>query len=83
MTPSGYYSRKNGEWVKFEGDSLLHCPEMILRHLRYLDWIPSYLHPDTQVSLRVEMEKARSQSDVPGYIYTFEIRGILIPSFGS
>jgi len=56
MTPSGYYSRKNGEWVKFE------------------DWIPSYLHPDTQVSLRVEMERARSQSDVPGYIYTFEIR---------
>jgi hypothetical protein len=24
------------------------------------------------------MEKARSQSDVPGYIYTFEIRGTLI-----
>jgi hypothetical protein len=56
MTPSGYYARQNGEWVKFE------------------DWIPAYLCPDTQVSLRVEMEKARSQSDVPGYIYTFEIR---------
>lgn len=40
-----------------------------------LDWIPSYLQPDTQVSLRVEMEKSRSRSDVPGYIYTFEIRG--------
>jgi hypothetical protein len=23
MTPSGYYSRKNGEWVKFEGEG---CP---------------------------------------------------------
>jgi len=50
-----------------------------MRRLRYLDWIPSYLHPDTQVSLRVEMEKSRSQSDVPGYIYTFEIRGMLVP----
>jgi len=56
MAPSGYYSRKNGEWVKFE------------------DWIPAYLQAETQVSLRVEMEKARSHSDVPGYIYTFEIR---------
>ncbi|KAF9456516.1 hypothetical protein BDZ94DRAFT_1229487 [Collybia nuda] len=37
-------------------------------------WIPHYLQPDTQVALRVEMEKARSQSDVHGYIYTFEIR---------
>jgi hypothetical protein len=56
MSPSGYYSRKNGEWVKFE------------------DWIPSYLQAATQVALRIEMEKARTQSDVPGYIYTFEIR---------
>jgi hypothetical protein len=56
LGPSGYYARKNGEWVKFE------------------DWIPPYLQSETQVSLRVEMEKARSQSDVHGYIYTFEIR---------
>ena len=41
----------------------------------FLDWIPPYLQATTQVSLRIEMEKARSQSDVPGYIYTFEIRG--------
>lgn len=27
------------------------------------------------MALRIEMEKARTQSDVPGYIYTFEIRG--------
>ncbi|PPR02199.1 hypothetical protein CVT24_011426 [Panaeolus cyanescens] len=56
MGPSGYYARKNGEWVDFE------------------TWIPGYLQPETQVALRVEMEKSRSQSDVPGYIYTFEIR---------
>ncbi|KAF8163191.1 hypothetical protein B0H34DRAFT_650015 [Crassisporium funariophilum] len=56
LGPSGYYARKNGEWVTFE------------------DWIPPYLQQATQVSLRVEMEKARSQSDVHGYIYTFEIR---------
>jgi hypothetical protein len=37
-------------------------------------WIPPYLQAETQVSLRVEMEKTRSQSDVEGYIYTFEIR---------
>jgi hypothetical protein len=39
------------------------------------DWIPDYLQPDTQVALRVEMSKPHSASDVPGYIYTFEIRG--------
>jgi hypothetical protein len=39
------------------------------------DFIPSYLSPETQVALRVEMEKARSPKDVEGYIYTFEIRG--------
>ncbi|KAF9483880.1 hypothetical protein BDN70DRAFT_903994 [Pholiota conissans] len=56
MGPTGYYARKNGEWVEFE------------------DWIPAYLQEETQVSLRVEMEKTRTQSDVKGYIYTFEIR---------
>ncbi|KAL0580442.1 hypothetical protein V5O48_001595 [Marasmius crinis-equi] len=40
----------------------------------FADYIPEYLHPDTQVALRVEMEKPRSSSDVEGYIYTFEIR---------
>lgn len=30
-------------------------------------WIPAYLQEETQVSLRVEMEKVRSQSDVEGY----------------
>ena len=73
MSPSGYYSRKNGEWVKFEGYlkpfTRLHPVNFLL------DWIPPYLQAATQVSLRIEMEKARTQSDVPGYIYTFEIRG--------
>lgn len=75
--PSGYYARKNGEWVVFAGKLLIyHC------HLRCLftrfglsDYIPEYLQLETQLALRVEMEKVRSQSDVPGYIYTFEIRG--------
>jgi hypothetical protein len=43
--------------------------------IEFSDWIPSYLSQATQVSLRVEMEKARSSSDQSGYIYTFEIRG--------
>ncbi|KAF8894506.1 hypothetical protein BD779DRAFT_1501481 [Infundibulicybe gibba] len=42
--------------------------------VKFDDWIPDYLQSETQVALRVEMEKAHSQSDVPGYIYTFEIR---------
>ncbi|KNZ74768.1 hypothetical protein J132_06242 [Termitomyces sp. J132] len=42
--------------------------------IEFADWIPSYLQVETQVALRVEMEKARSSSDVPGYIYAFEIR---------
>ncbi|CAA7271807.1 unnamed protein product [Cyclocybe aegerita] len=56
LGPSGFYARKNGEWVEFDA------------------WIPSYLQPETRVSLRVEMERSRSSSDVHGYIYTFEIR---------
>lgn len=40
-----------------------------------IDFIPDYLHPDTQVALRIEMEKTRSSSDEEGFIYTFEIRG--------
>jgi hypothetical protein len=42
------------------------------------DWIPQYLQEETRASLRVEMGKSRSPSDVEGYIYTFEIRGMLV-----
>ncbi|KAF8238775.1 hypothetical protein L208DRAFT_1387074 [Tricholoma matsutake] len=42
--------------------------------INFHDWIPDYLRRETQAALRVEMEKPRSQSDVHGYIYTFEIR---------
>ncbi|TFK76560.1 hypothetical protein BDN72DRAFT_885262 [Pluteus cervinus] len=42
--------------------------------VEFSDWIPEYLSQSAQVALRVEMEKARTPSDVPGYIYTFEIR---------
>lgn len=60
LDPSGFYVRRKGA----EGSEWID----------FADYIPSYLQPDTQVALRVEMEKARSQSDVEGYIYTFEIR---------
>ncbi|KAH8117614.1 hypothetical protein DFH11DRAFT_1576139 [Phellopilus nigrolimitatus] len=46
----------------------------------FCDWIPAYLHPDTQAALRVEMEKPQSAHDEPGYIYTFEIRDPKTPS---
>ncbi|KAF9448341.1 hypothetical protein P691DRAFT_800908 [Macrolepiota fuliginosa MF-IS2] len=38
------------------------------------EWIPGYLQASTRASLRAEMEKSKSARDVPGYIYTFEIR---------
>ncbi|KAF9501162.1 hypothetical protein BDN71DRAFT_1439440 [Pleurotus eryngii] len=40
----------------------------------FSDWIPSYLHPETQAALRVEMAKLPSPADSPGHIYVFEIR---------
>ncbi|KAL1677029.1 hypothetical protein EV122DRAFT_215066 [Schizophyllum commune] len=46
----------------------------------FKDWIPEYLEPDTKVALRAEMEKSRTLSDEPGYIYTFEIRDPNSPS---
>jgi hypothetical protein len=55
VQPKTFFSRKNGQPVKFE------------------DWIPSYLHPDTQIALRAEMEKPRSTADEDGYIYAFQI----------
>lgn len=78
LVPSGFYARKNGEWVDFDCASSTLPQACSLKQLIYTDWIPHYLQQDTQVALRVEMEKARSQSDVHGYIYTFEIRGMLI-----
>ncbi|KAG6379199.1 hypothetical protein JVT61DRAFT_11643 [Boletus reticuloceps] len=44
------------------------------RFVEFSHYIPKYLQVDTQLALRVEMEKATSPADVPGYIYTFEIR---------
>jgi hypothetical protein len=77
LQPSGYYARKSEQWVDFDCNPyrllLLLCAHCLL----FADWIPHYLQQDTQVALRVEMEKSRSKSDVPGYIYTFEIRGTL------
>ncbi|KZP32513.1 hypothetical protein FIBSPDRAFT_774423 [Athelia psychrophila] len=44
------------------------------RYIEFSDWIADYLQPETQLALRVEMEKPRSAADESGYIYTFEIR---------
>ncbi|KIK61106.1 hypothetical protein GYMLUDRAFT_43205 [Collybiopsis luxurians FD-317 M1] len=69
LSPSGFYARKqNGQGQGRQ------------EWINFADYIPPYLHPDTQVALRVEMEKPRSQSDVEGFIYTFEIRNPKDPS---
>ncbi|KAG8217257.1 hypothetical protein J3R82DRAFT_5349 [Butyriboletus roseoflavus] len=56
---TGFYVRKAETTDKF---------------VEFSHYIPKYLQVDTQAALRVEMEKATSLADVPGYIYTFEIR---------
>ncbi|KAI0318420.1 hypothetical protein OF83DRAFT_1115990 [Amylostereum chailletii] len=48
--------------------------------IKFDDWIPGYLQPSTQASLRSEMQKAKSDSDEDGYIYTFEILDPADPS---
>lgn len=50
------------------------------RFVEFGNYIPQYLQRDTQLALRVEMEKAASPADVPGYIYTYEIRDKKQPS---
>ncbi|KAJ3881937.1 hypothetical protein F5051DRAFT_458533 [Lentinula edodes] len=72
LGPSGFYARKQHRDGR-QGQGLQEW-------IDFNDYIPPYLHPDTQVALRVEMEKPRSQSDVEGYIYTFEIRDPNDPS---
>ncbi|KAJ6488533.1 hypothetical protein C8R47DRAFT_1015197 [Mycena vitilis] len=62
---TGFYARKWQGENKPRGDEVW---------VSFDDFIPSYLSPETQVALRVEMEKARSSKDCEGYIYTFEIR---------
>ncbi|KAH7927086.1 hypothetical protein BV22DRAFT_1007776 [Leucogyrophana mollusca] len=59
MEPSGIYAR---------------LPSRPDKWIEFNNYIPQYLQRDTQLALRVEMEKTTSSSDVPGYIYTFEIR---------
>ncbi|KAJ6547015.1 hypothetical protein B0H19DRAFT_1032435 [Mycena capillaripes] len=63
---TGFYARKWMGEGKDRGDEVW---------VSFSDFIPPYLSPETQVALRVEMEKARSPKDCEGYIYTFEIRG--------
>jgi len=79
--PTGFYARRkddattSSKWIAFDGKNIRRLVPANLLMSRPSDYIPNYLHPDTQVALRVEMEKLRSASDVEGYIYTFEIRG--------
>jgi hypothetical protein len=70
---TGFYARRNGVWVDYKSMSLFESSYVIINSPR--DWIPGHLQPETQAALRAEMEKTRSKKDVPGYIYTFEIRG--------
>ncbi|KAJ7090317.1 hypothetical protein B0H15DRAFT_838095 [Mycena belliarum] len=62
---TGFYARKWMGEGRDRGDEVW---------VSFADYIPSYLSPETQVALRVEMEKVRSPKDTEGYIYTFEIR---------
>jgi len=55
---TGFYVRKAGSEDRF---------------VDFSHYIPKYLQVDTELALRVEMEKATSSTDVPGYIYTYEI----------
>ncbi|OAX40345.1 hypothetical protein K503DRAFT_798890 [Rhizopogon vinicolor AM-OR11-026] len=57
---TGFYARQKGKEDRF---------------VEFRDYIPPNLQRDTQLALRVEMERAASLADVPGYIYTYEIRG--------
>ncbi|KAI0261049.1 hypothetical protein BC834DRAFT_897807 [Gloeopeniophorella convolvens] len=41
--------------------------------IKYEDWIPSYLSTGVQASLRSVLQAEAAPSDVPGYIYAFEI----------
>ncbi|KAJ7168248.1 hypothetical protein C8R43DRAFT_983693 [Mycena crocata] len=62
---TGFYARKWMGEGKPRGDEAW---------VAFTDFIPPYLSPETQIALRVEMEKVRSPKDTEGYIYTFEIR---------
>ena len=70
---TGFRSHKNGKWIDFDSMSLFESSYVIINSPR--DFIPGHLQPETQAALRAEMAKARSETDVPGYIYTYEIRG--------
>jgi hypothetical protein len=81
---TGFYVRKAASadrFVEFSRMRTLNVKEghACLISFRFADYIPKYLQVDTQLALRVEMEKATSLADVPGYIYTFEIRGNVVP----
>ena len=48
--------------------------EVVSDHMK--DWVPPYLHPVTQIDLRRTMKMPPTEGDGPGYLYTYEIRGM-------
>lgn len=48
--------------------------EVVSDHMK--DWVPPYLHPVTQIDLRRTMKMPPTEGDRPGYLYTYEIRGM-------
>ncbi|VDC07825.1 unnamed protein product [Peniophora sp. CBMAI 1063] len=94
MTAAGARCRKMVKTASgVDGDVFCHQHEKKMREpsgfydrktgktfVKFGDWIPDHLQPSTQASLRSEMQKARSDSDVDGYIYTFEILDPSTPS---
>lgn len=72
------YARGNGELIQFSGKSQAVVTMAIPGLLNWLvaDWIPDYLSQYTRNALKVEMERATSKGEEPGYIYTFQIEGL-------
>jgi hypothetical protein len=63
-------------------DQIKQDKTFIINHKtgEYKDYIPDYLSSETQVALRLEMQKTVSPADKPGYIYTFQIIDPSTPS---
>ncbi|KAG6330889.1 hypothetical protein ID866_8199 [Astraeus odoratus] len=72
----GFYVRREGQADRFvHFDGRYRSQDQLASALTSAaEYVPAYLKLETQQALRAEMAKAPSNADVPGYIYTFEIR---------
>ncbi|KAH7927085.1 hypothetical protein BV22DRAFT_306785 [Leucogyrophana mollusca] len=68
------YCSQHGKQVMKRSGVYAHLPGRPDRWIEFNDYIPQYLQCDTQRALKTIMATKASSSDVPGYIYTFEIR---------